>query len=219
MSKISQSSKKLQTETSVNKPSAGKLVLKGQVSRTIPGGTPLKLKLATVPTNKISLLNRDMDGNLYPAKVGQEITAKTSEDLYIDDNKVIPEGTIFMGKFLKFCHLVAWADLDRWVLSFDSLTTPEAEHSPLELTQIISSPLPYARKPKDRIICAHAAGGAIIGALVAYEVFGLQYTISMHGYNIAAAAGGGALPSYGYAIMRHGPAASLEPGDDLNMRI
>jgi hypothetical protein len=195
-------------------------ILRGQVSRTVPGGTPLKLKLATVPTNTISLLNRDMDGNLYPAKVGQEITAKTSEDLYVDDNKVIPEGTVFHGNVSKILPPRRVGRPGSLVLSFDSLITPDGRKFAFKAQADNFKPSTLRTKAKGfGIICANAAGGAIVGALVAYEVFGLQYTISMHGYNIAAAAGGGALLATGYAIMRHGPVATLEPGDDLNMRI
>src|SRR5262249_17270796 len=69
------------------------------------------------------------------------------------------------------------------------------------------------------IITAHMAGGAVVGALIAYEIFGLQETIAMHGYNIAGGAAAGALMALGVALMRHGPKAVLEPGDDLNMEI
>lgn len=69
------------------------------------------------------------------------------------------------------------------------------------------------------LIAAHAAGGAVLGALFAYQIFGLSSTISMHGYNIAGGAAAGALLATGFAIMRKGPKATLEPGDDLNLRI
>jgi hypothetical protein len=209
-----------QCEAAGDKSSESKPLLKGQVSRTVPEGTPLKLKLATVPTHRISLLNRDMDGNLYPAKVGEEITAKTSEDLYVDDNKVIPEGTVFHGQVSKILPPRRVGRPGSLVLSFDSLTTPDGRKFAFRAQADNFKPSTLRTKAKGfGIICAHAAGGAIVGALVAYEIFGMQYTISMHGYNIAAGAGGGALLATGYAIMRRGPVACLEPGDDLHLRI
>lgn len=45
-----------------------KVMLKGQVTYLVPKGTGLKLKLATVPTSGLRLMNRDDDGNLYPAR-------------------------------------------------------------------------------------------------------------------------------------------------------
>jgi hypothetical protein len=53
--------------------------------------------------------------------------------------------------------------------------------------------------------------------MVAYQIFGWHATVAMHGYNIAGAAAGGALLATGFAVMKKGPKASLEPGDDLNM--
>ena len=58
-----------------------------------------------------------------------------------------------------------------------------------------------------------------MGALIAYQIFGLQETIAMHGYNIAGAAAAGALMGTAYALLHHGPQAVLEPGDDLSMEI
>jgi hypothetical protein len=198
----------------------GRLLLKGQVNLTVPEGTPIKLKLATVPSHRISLLNRDMEGNLYPAKIGQEITARTSEDLYVDENKVIPEGTLFHGQVSKILPPRRVGRPGSLVLSFDSLTTPDGRKFAFKAQADNIKPSTLRTKAQGfGIIAANAAGGAIVGALVAYELFGLQYTISMHGYNIAAVAGGGALVASGYAIMRRGPEATLEPGDDLNMKI
>jgi hypothetical protein len=54
---------------------------------------------------------------------------------------------------------------------------------------------------------------------VAYQVCGLHTTISTHGLNIAGGAAGGALLATGYAIMKKGHAATLEPGDDLNLSL
>ena len=84
---------KVKTETRED----GGLVLKGEVDYCVPAGTPIKLKLATVPTSGLRLMDRDLEGNLRPAQLGQPITAKTTEDIYIDSNKVIPLGTTFYG--------------------------------------------------------------------------------------------------------------------------
>ncbi len=206
--------------TDADKSGKSRLLLKGKVNLTVPEGTPIKLKLATVPTHRIELLNRDLEGNLYPAKIGQEITARTSEDLYVDENKVIPEGTIFHGQVSKILPPRRVGRPGSLVLSFDYLITPDGRRFAFKAQADNFKPSTLRTKVKGLgIIAANAAGGAIVGTLVAYELFGLQYTISMHGYNIAAAAGGGALLATGYAIMRRGPQATLEPGDDLNMKI
>jgi hypothetical protein len=69
------------------------------------------------------------------------------------------------------------------------------------------------------IVASYAAGGAIVGVLVAYELCGLQTTIALHGYNIAGGAALGGVAGITYALLKRGPAAVLEPGDDLNMSI
>ncbi len=89
-------------------------LLKGGVEYCIPKATPLKLKLATVPTHGLELLDHDLDGNLLPARLGQEITAKVTDDMYVDDNKVIPEGTLFHGKSPRFCRRVGPGDRALW---------------------------------------------------------------------------------------------------------
>jgi hypothetical protein len=68
-------------------------------------------------------------------------------------------------------------------------------------------------------LSAYAAGGGIVGALVAYDLCGLHTTIASHGLNIAGAAAGGALLATCYALWKRGSPATLEPGDDLNMNI
>jgi hypothetical protein len=65
-------------------------LLKAEVTYCVPKGTGIKLKLSSVPTQGMHLLDRDMDGKLHPAHVGDVITASTSEDIYVEDNKVIP---------------------------------------------------------------------------------------------------------------------------------
>ncbi|MBA4079118.1 MAG: hypothetical protein C0508_29075, partial [Cyanobacteria bacterium PR.023] len=73
-------------------------LLKAEVTYCVPKGTGIKLKLSSVPTQGMHLLDRDMDGKLHPAHVGDIITAATSEDIFVEDNKVIPAGTVFKGR-------------------------------------------------------------------------------------------------------------------------
>jgi len=200
--------------------STGTPFLQGEVIYTVPRGTLIKLKLASVPTYPLKLMERDLDGNLYPAKLGQEITATTSEDIYVDDNKVIPEGTIFHGRVSKILPPRRVYRQGSLVISFDNLTTPDGKKFAFTAQADNFRPSTWKTKAKGfGIIAANAAGGGIVGALVAYQIFGWQDTVAMHGYNIAGGAAAGALIATGYAIMRHGPQAVLEPGDDLKMQI
>jgi hypothetical protein len=195
-------------------------LLKGQVTYCVPSGTPIKLKLATVPTYGLSLMSRDLDGKLLPARVNQEITARLTEDIYVDDNKVIPEGTVFHG-YVK--HIVAPKRVGRpgsLVLAFDYFKRPDGRK--FKFSAEANNARKSTKKSKLKgfgIIMGHAAGGAVVGSIIAYDLMGMQETIALHGYNIAAGAAAGALMGTAVALLRHGPEAVLEPGDDLNMNI
>jgi hypothetical protein len=207
-------------ETDKNDSSKSPMVLQGAITYAVPMGTPIKLKLATVPSHPISLMDRDMEGNLYPARLNQQITARTTEDIFIDNNRIIPEGTILHGSVSKILPPRRVYRQGSLELSFDYLVTPDGKKFAFRAEANNAKKSTAQTKAKGfGIIAAHAAGGAIVGAMVAYQIFGLEKTISMHGYNIAAGAAGGALIATGYAVMRKGPKASLEPGDDLNMVI
>ncbi len=196
-------------------------VLKGSATYTVPKGTPFKLKLTQVPTNGLRLLDRDMDGNLLPAQLNDEICAKVSEDIYIDDHKVIPEGTIFHGKVARIhdprrFYRKGWLEV-----SFDSLKTPDGRRFAFKVDadNFKNSTVKSKLAGTGRIL-SHAAGGAIVGTLVAYKVTGgMKGTTESKGMNLAIGAAAGALIAGGYAASEKGPRAVLEPGDDLNMAI
>jgi hypothetical protein len=215
----SQTAPTAQTQTPTTAPGKPSTkMLKGGVDYVVPQGTTIKLKMATVPTTGMHLFDRDLDGNLYPAKLDQEVTAKTTEDMYVDDNKVIPEGTIFHGKVSKI-ELPKRLHRDGSLsIAFDSLTTPDGRR--FEFKADASNYVQSTNKSKRGEalrVAAHAAGGAIVGALVAYQVFGMHNTIAMHGYPIAGGAAAGALMATGFALMDKGKKAVLEPGDNLQM--
>ena len=209
---------KVKEKKEVKPPST--VLLKGQLTYIVPHGTPLKLQLATVPTHAVHMLDVGMDGKLLPARKGDEITAKLTEDLYVDDNKVIPEGTVFHGQVSEVLPPRRVYRPGQLKLTFDRLTTPDGRMFAFRAEADNFKKSTIKTKAKGfGIITAYAACGGIVGALVAYQIFGLHETIAMHGYNIAGGAAAGALLATGYAVMRHGPQAVLEPGDELHMQM
>lgn len=196
------------------------VVLKGQVTFCIPKGTPLKLKLATVPMPQMKMDMRDEEGNLRPAQLGERITAKITEDIYVDDNKVIPEGTVFYGRVAKIHpprHVGRPGHLE---LAFDRLSTPDGRRFAFkaEANNFKQSTTKSKVRGAGRL-AAHAAGGAALGALIAYKLFGPENTVAMNGYNIAGGAAIGAAGGLAYALWKRGPHAVLEPGDEFAMSI
>ncbi len=195
-------------------------LLKGGVTYCVPSGTPLKMKLASVPTNGMKMLDRDMDGKLHPAMVNQEITAKISEDIFIDDNNVIPQGTIFHGYVTNILPPRRVGRPGSLEIKFDNFKLPDGRRFAFRAQADNFRKSTAKSKAKGfGLIAAHAAGGAIVGALITYRLFGLEQTIAMDGYNIAGGAAIGALGGIATAILRKGADAVLEPGDELNMAI
>lgn len=196
------------------------MVLKGSANYCVPKGTGIKLKLASIPTNGMRLLDKDLDGNYPPARVGDVITARTTEDIYVEDSKVIPAGTVFHGRV---SNVIPPRRMQRpgWLeISFNQLDLPNGARFAFKAEA--DNYVPSTPKSKAKVagkIAAHAAGGAIVGALAAYKIFGMHNTVAMHGYNIAGGAAGGALIAAGYAMMQKGQKAFLEPGDNLNLSI
>ena len=195
-------------------------LLRGGVTYCVPSGTPLKLKLATVPMPELKGELKDMEGKYNPAQLDQVITAKITEDIYVDDNKVIPEGTVFHGRVSKIIaprHVGRDGSLE---ISFDRFVTPDGRSFAFRAEADNHHDSTMKSKGKGALVIAeHAAGGAAVGVLVAYKLFGLQNTIAMHGYNIAGGAAVGAAGGIAWALWRRGDKAVLEPGDEFSMHI
>lgn len=196
-------------------------LLKAEVTYCVPKGTGIKLKLSSVPTQGMHLLDRDMDGKLHPAHVGDIITAATSEDIFVEDNKVIPAGTVFKGRVSSVkpprrVQRPGWLEI-----SFTELALPNGKRFAFsaEANNFKKTTLKGVAKGTG-MVAANAAGGAIVGALAAYQIVGgMRGSAACHYYNIAGGAAAGALIAAGHAIMKKGDRATLEPGDDLNLSI
>lgn len=197
------------------------VTLQGGVEYTVPKGTPIKMKLTSVPTSGLRLMDRDLEGELRPAKTGMQISATTTEDIFVDTNRVIPEGTTLSGYVSEIMpprrmYRPGWVKI-----KFETLKLPDGRK--FEFAVNADNFKPSTKKTKAKgagRLASYAAGGAIVGTMIAYQVTGgIRGTISMHGYNLAAGAALGAVAATTYAAMKKGKAAVLEPGDDLNMNI
>lgn len=196
-------------------------LLKAEVTYCVPKGTGIKLKLSSVPTQGMHLLDRDMDGKLHPAHVGDIITASTSEDIYVEDNKVIPAGTVFKGRVSavkdpRRVQRPGWLEI-----AFTSLELPDGRRFAFsaEANNFKKATLKGVAKGTG-MVAANMGGGAIVGALAAYQIVGgMRGSAACHYYNLAGGAAAGALIAGGHAIMKRGERATLEPGDDLNLSI
>jgi hypothetical protein len=91
-----------------------------------------------------------------------------------------------------------------------------AANSHFEPKRITPKHPPLAQKQKASASSLHTLPAAQSSA---YQLFGLEQTLALHGYNIAGGAAIGAVAATTYALLKRGPHAVLEPGDDLNMSI
>lgn len=208
------------TPTAAKANSASGSVLKGGVTYCVPSGTPFKLKLLTIPVPQLRQEIRDEEGKLQPAQVGQVITAKTTEDIYIDDNKVIPEGTEFKGVVSTIVPPRRVGRPGHLELKFNSFKTPDGRTFAFKAEANNFKP----STPKSKLrglgrLAAHGAGGAALGTLISYQLFGMRGTVAMDGYNLAGGAALGCIGGIGYALWSRGPVAVLEPGDEFQMSI
>ncbi len=196
-------------------------LLKAELVYCVPRGTSIKLKLASVPTHGMHLLDRDLDGKLHPASVNDVVTATVTEDIYVEENKVIPQGTVFKGYV---SHTLPPRRVQRpgfLEVSFTELELPDKRRFRFsaDANNFKKATLKGVMNATG-MVAANAAGGAIVGALGAYYFMGGMRGVSFtHGYNIAGGAAAGALIAAGHAIMKRGDKATLEPGDDLNLSI
>ncbi|MBS1992288.1 MAG: hypothetical protein JSS86_03175 [Cyanobacteria bacterium SZAS LIN-2] len=198
------------------------MTLKAGASYTVPRGTSMSLKVtAASPKMGMKLLEKDLEGNPIPARVGDVISAMITEDIYVDGDRVIPEGTVFRGH-VSYVHGPRRVQRPGWVdIKFDELELPN--HRIFRFKAQADSLQPSTTRGKLRatgMVAANMAGGAIVGAITAYQVMGgMRTAVALHGYNVAGGAALGAVLAGTHAIMKRGHSAWLEPGDGLNLAI
>jgi hypothetical protein len=205
------------------KSSSGTLLLQGSATTNycVPKGTPIKLQLASVPLDGgMKIIERDFDGHLPPAKLFQKITAKTEEDIFVDDHNVIPEGTTFYGLVSKLYGPYRNGIPGHLQITFNKLETPDGRWFAFNVDATNQYKSTWKTKGKAlRRDAGYALGGAIVGTMVAYKLTGPKTTVSTKGLNLAVGAGTGAIIATGYALWKKGYPAVLEPGVPLNMNI
>jgi len=198
------------------------MTLKAGTSYCVPSGTAMNLKVTSASPNMgMKLLQKDLEGNPIPARLGDVITATISEDIYVDGDRVIPEGTVFRGHVV---HINGPRRVQRpgWVdINFDELELPN--HRIFRFFAQADNLEASTTKSKLRgtgMVAANVAGGAIVGAIGAYQLMGgMRTAIACHGYNVAAGAALGGVLASAHAMMKRGHRAWMEPGDGLNLKI
>ncbi len=204
---------------------AEEVLLKGGVERVIPSGTPIKLRITSLPMNQEGLYmeNWDWEGNFIPPKLNDPIMSQLSEDIYIGRDLVLPKGTQFYGKVSKVIPPKRFGRDGRLEISFEGLKTPSGKSLQFEQAATTLSGRTVSKGQNAARGTARAAtyalGGAAAGALVSTQVAGLILTSMNPQYIIGTGAGVGLLVGVVASIVKKGKPGSLMPGDEISVQI
>jgi hypothetical protein len=203
---------------------ADEVVLKGSVERTIPQGTPVSLKVVSMPMQTgFYMENWDLDGKFIPPKEGDQITSELVKPVYIAGDLVLPAGTKFYGQVSRVIAPKRFGKDGRLEISFLGLQTPKGKI--LKFKEAPSMLTGKERSRKQNIaygaarVGTYAAGGAAAGALVAYYAAGLFLTAANPYYVLGSGAGVGLLVGVVGAVLKKGKPGHLMPGDELKINL
>ncbi len=191
----------------------GTKLLKGYV-RVVPTGTKVPIIMDTAIDSDTS-------------QEGDEFSARTSEDLMIDGNTVVPAGSIIKGRIAQINspkHLNRSGSI---ALKFDTLTTPDNRQIPLVATLVARKGVVHARRGlKDIAMDTGAltlpiAAGLGIGALAGGSSNSGTGSSSSIGRGGAAMIGAAVGAAVGIAILcsKKGKKVDVRPGDELKIEL
>ncbi len=186
---------------------AGNKVLQGYV-RVVPSGTKIPIIMDTAVDSDTS-------------QEGDEFSARTSEDLTIDGNTVVPAGSIIKGRIATLNapkHLIRNGSV---ALKFDTVTTPDNRQIPLVANLVARGGVVHAKRGlKDVAIDAGVfalptAIGLGIGVIAGHSS---GSSVSPGG---AALIGAGVGAAVGLAVLlaKKGKKVDVRPGDELRIEL
>lgn len=184
--------------------------LQGGVSqstwKSIPPGAVLEMSVSTQMETSLS-------------QEGEDFYGKINKDYTIDQQLVIPRGTVVHGKVAKVIAPKR-AGRDGYIaLQFDQLILPDGRE--LQITgdsETRESRGKRILKATGRV-AGHLAGGGLLGVLVMAQSGGVPFIAASSGYNLMAAAGVGAAAGLGVALGTKGQHKAVNPGALLNIRL
>ncbi|MBX9696038.1 MAG: hypothetical protein K2Z81_26865 [Cyanobacteria bacterium] len=191
----------------------GSKLLKGYV-RVVPTGTKVPIIMDTAIDSDTS-------------QEGDEFSARTSEDLMIDGNTVVPAGSIIKGRIAQINapkHLNRSGSI---ALKFDTLTTPDNRQIPLVATLVARKGVVHARRGMKDIamdtgaLTLPIAAGLGIGALAGGSNSSSSGSSSSIGRGGAAMIGAAVGAAVGIAILcsKKGKKVDVRPGDELKIEL
>jgi hypothetical protein len=201
------------TQTQESKPEAKKL-LKGYI-RVVPSGTKIPIIMDTAVDTDTS-------------QEGDEFAARTSEDLNIDGNTVVPAGSVIKGRIAQLNNPKSMGRSGSVALKFDTVTTPDNRQIPIVANLVARGGVVHARRGLKDIaldtgsIAIPTALGIGIGALAGSANSSSGSGSSSHiNKGSAALIGAGVGVGIGVAILliKKGKKVDVRPGDELKIEL
>lgn len=199
------------------------LILQGNISRTIPSGTPIELKIISLPMSQGSYLeNWDLEEKFNIPAVGSPLEAELNKDIYIEKDLILPKGTRFLGKISQIIAPKHFGRNGHIEVSFDGLKTPKGKY--LQFGEAAhNNPAPINKRQEffrgATRLGAYSLGGAAAGTLVATQTAGMILTALRPEYILTGGAAIGLLVGVVASIVKKGKPGYLMPGDEIQINL
>jgi hypothetical protein len=191
-------------------------VLQGYI-RVVPTGTKIPIVMDTAVDSETS-------------QEGDEFSARTSEDLTIDGNTVVPAGSIIKGRIATMNAARALNRSGSVALKFDNITTPDNRQIPLVATIVARGGVVHARRGlKDIAIDAGTVALPVVAGLAIGALAGNSSNNNSNGTSSgggmgkggAAVLGAGIGLAVGVAVLlaKKGKKIEVRPGDELKIEL
>ncbi len=186
--------------------------------RSVPVGTKIPIVMDTAVDSDTS-------------QEGDEFSARTSEDLTIDGNTVVPAGSIIKGRIATLNSPRALNRSGSVALKFDNITTPDNRQIPLVATLVARGGVVHARRGlKDYSIDAGTVALPVLLGLAIGAVAGKSNSTTTStsttddnkmGKAGAAMIGAGVGLAIGVAVLlaKKGKKIEVRPGDELKIEL
>ncbi len=200
------------------------LVLKGSVEKLVPSGTPIKLKLTSMPMRgEVYLDYWDVNNEFIPPQKGDRIISELTEPIFIEGELVIPKRTKFYGFVSNVVEPKRFGKDGSIEVSFEGLETPAGKFLKFAEQPNSLKKKEYTSKQKiARGIVrtgSYAVGGVVSGALVATQAAGLFLSSAQPAYVLMTGGGVGLLVGMVASVIKKGRPGRLMPGDEIQVNL
>lgn len=193
-------SEKLDNEKGFNLDSQEPTLLKGYVSK-IPVGTKISIILET-PADELTSM------------IGDEVVARTSEDIVVDGKVVIPAGSTVIGNISEINYAKRLHRSGNVRIEFKNLALSDGRQAPIVASVLSRSGLIKGKYTKKRALIA---GATVIGPSLAGFGAGLAAEGSAVGATVGAVIG--ALGGIGLFLFQKGNMVDIHAGDEMEIEL